>query len=102
MARSSPPSKPDSNTSERRAQAPGPLSDKEDARRHESGSPLAHRTQRGTRVEPKSSKGNELPGGLPDTPTSYNSAEYVMVDRPHNSRHQDEDEDDEDDDEDDE
>jgi len=56
------------------------------ASQEESGSPLAHRPARITSVTTESSKRNDIPGALPETPTSYNSAEYVMVDRPRSAQ----------------
>ena len=89
MAKTSPPSRKDS---QRRTPIQGTFP--EDAKSHagESGSPLAHHPRRTTKVDTESNKRNEKPGALPETPTSYNSAEYVMVDRPRGAQKDSEDE----------
>ncbi|KAF2789853.1 hypothetical protein K505DRAFT_327965 [Melanomma pulvis-pyrius CBS 109.77] len=75
QAKSSPPSR---NASQRRTPLQGVFPDADKARVGEAGSPLAVRPK--SRADPQAAKA--IPGALSESPTSDNSTEYVLVDRP--------------------
>ncbi|ORY00394.1 hypothetical protein BCR34DRAFT_575843 [Clohesyomyces aquaticus] len=77
QAKSSPPAFARKN-SQRRTPIESTFAEQDRARVSEASSPLA---QVHTRQKPDGET-KDIPGALPDTPTSYSSTEYVLVDRP--------------------
>ncbi|KAF2190596.1 hypothetical protein K469DRAFT_721501 [Zopfia rhizophila CBS 207.26] len=83
QAKSSPPAA--RKNSQRRTPIRGTLPDEDKAQLGESSSPLAHaQARQRSGADLKTAK--DMPGALPETPASYNSAEYVIVDRPHSAQ----------------
>ncbi|KAF2470679.1 uncharacterized protein BDR25DRAFT_225239 [Lindgomyces ingoldianus] len=74
QARSSPPSYTRKD-SERQSPFQSTLPEQDKAHVEEPSSPLTQPAK-------------DMPGALPETPTSYNSTEYVLVDRPHTAQNE--------------
>lgn len=83
QAKSSPPSRKDS---QRRTPIEGTFPDDAKARIQDPSSPLAGRGKPENNIQ----AAKKMPGALPDTPTSDNSTEYVLVDRPRTAQSEDE------------
>ncbi|KAF2263200.1 hypothetical protein CC78DRAFT_604711 [Lojkania enalia] len=81
QARSSPPNR---KNSQRRTPVQGAFADDDKARIGEPASPLAQRQK----LVADTRAANTMPGALPETPASYNSTEYVLVDRPRTAQSQ--------------